>query len=129
MNHNGDYTKTEEDDYVIESLEEAAVVPEHLQDQDLDHTFTEYGLVTPDGTVHWGVYSGNPLTTPEERFIMMIRLQRTGEELGFPGDEFVSRYGWLGRSVHQVVHRSFADAGSFPIDSEVVSTPPPQPQE
>lgn len=105
------------------------VLPEHLADQNADDVFTEYGLKTPNGSIFWGTFAGKPLLTPQDRFLMVVALQRTAAELGLLEEGFVQGYSWVGRDVHQVVHRSFTEAGEVPIQSEVAIAAPAQPEQ
>lgn len=100
---------------------EAATLPEHLQPQALDNTYTEYGLRLSNGTVHWGVYLGNPLNTPQERSIMVLKLRKTAEEFGVNEAEFLAKFSWIGRGVIEKVLRHFTDAGIVPLESEAAA--------
>jgi hypothetical protein len=111
---------------VLESPPVDPPPPPWLDDDDRDDTFVEWGLRSPDGAVHWGQFNTKPLTTPVDRYMMVIALRRTANELGIPESDFVSGYSWVGRNARQVVHRTFTDAGAAVLDSELVVTPPGQ---
>lgn len=109
-----------------EPIPDPVPTPEYLLDQVFDDTFTEYGLRGPDGTISWGMFSGSSLATAADRAQTLLRLRVTATELSQPTEAFVNGYSWVGRVVHQVVQRSYVDAGELPIDSEAVSAPPQQ---
>lgn len=77
---------------------------------------TEYGLLLPNGKVLWSAYSNQPLTTPEEREMMVQVLRKTAEECGFTEDVFLSNYKWVSRRVRTEI----TDLGQFALDDPSV---------
>jgi hypothetical protein len=69
--------------------------------------YTEYGLQAPNGQVSWGTAVGRPINTEAERQVVVLVLRRTAEELGYPEDEFLSRFRWVPRTV-QILDRTHA---------------------
>ena len=59
----------------------------------------EYGLVLPDGNVSWSQWLGRPFSTVLDRVSIIELLKRTAAQVGFPEDDFLSRYGWTSREV------------------------------
>lgn len=102
--------------------------PEYLQPCHDEDLFTEYGLQTPDGAIHWGQFRGNDISTPESRFMMRLSIRKTAVEVGYDPEIFVASYRWVGRVVEKKTDRVFTDAGVVPIDSDAAAPPPAQPQ-
>lgn len=59
----------------------------------------EYGIETPDGSIHWGAFLGRSLATEQDRSLMLLVLQKTAQELGWPEEAFVNRFRWVPRTV------------------------------
>lgn len=101
--------------------------PEHLKPRHDEGVYTQWGLRSPDGVIHWDKFNDDvDLKTPESRAVLRLRLRATARDLGFEPEAFVAQYGWVGRVVTQTTERTFADAGSVPIDTDEVAPLPGQ---
>lgn len=85
----------------------------------------EWGLSLPSGEVVWNEYRGHPTHTPEQRWVLSEVLRKTAGEIGFDEREFLSRYGWVSRSVTTTIRgRNTYTINDAQICSEPTDTEP-----
>lgn len=91
-----------------------------MSDDDTTSVRTEYGLTLPNGLIAWNEFRGHPVQTSQQRWHLLQVLRKTADEIGFSEGDFLSRYGWVSRSVTTVIR----DKQSWVIDSSEVCTAP-----
>jgi hypothetical protein len=78
-----------------------SVPGESAQESETDNAgpIIQWGLKIPNGNVIWdnALYVGNPISTPEQRSVLLEALKKTALELGFPPEQFLAQYGWVRR--------------------------------
>lgn len=77
--------------------------------------YVEYGILAPNGEIHWGSLLGHPLNTQDERTVMNLVLRKTAQEFLWPEEEFAGRYQWATRTVQvHDVYRAIDDPAVAP---------------
>jgi hypothetical protein len=80
----------------------------------------EWGLSLPSGEVVWNEYRGHPTHTPQQRWVLWQVLSKTAGEIGFDEKEFLSRYGWVSRSVTTTIR----GRNTYTINDEQICAEP-----
>lgn len=80
----------------------------------VDH---QWGLVLPNGDIHWNAWQGVHFGHPIDRTQMVATLQKTAADIGLAEgeqtDQFLARYRWVTRYQHATV--VYEQAGAYPL--------------